>query len=144
MIKSCIQSQAVLSPNPVHSQSLPRWVFCPGSSCISSPGRCCVCRSMRFLQALIPLRHRVQTTKLSRTQVQNATTYNNFRVLWRTVLVPIELRAELPLFTELPRRVLLGEGASAKSHSRKPNSRHEVFSETKGIRRINSLDGYMD
>ena len=78
-----------MSSNRVHSESLPRWVFCAGSSCISSPGRCCVFRSMRFLQALIPLRHRPQTMKPSKKpQVHNATTYNNFRVSWRTALMP--------------------------------------------------------
>src|SRR5215213_7859851 len=78
-----------MSSNPVHSESLPRWVFCAGFSCISSPGRCCVFRSMRFLQALIPLRHRPQTMKPSKKpQVHNATTYNNFRVSWRTALMP--------------------------------------------------------
>ena len=40
------------------------------------------------------------------------------------------LRGGLPLFPENPRRVLLGNRASAKSHSRKPGFRHGVFSET--------------
>jgi hypothetical protein len=45
-------------------------------------------RSTRFLQALIPFRHRPKTMKPSKPQVHNATTYNNFRVSWRTVLMP--------------------------------------------------------
>ena len=36
----------------------------------------------------------------------------------------------LPLLTELPRRVLLGNQASAKSRSRKPGFQHTQFSET--------------
>src|SRR5215213_10560814 len=40
------------------------------------------------------------------------------------------LWAGLPLFTELPRRVLLGNRASAKSHSRKLSLRRCRFSQT--------------
>jgi hypothetical protein len=56
------------------------------------------------------------------------------RISWR-----LELGSELPLFTRLPRRPLLGNWASGVGNSRKLSFRHWAFSETQGIRRAGAV-----